>query len=100
MTIKTVLFGVMGMALGWLFVLVAVGLATDAAPAQVVILPSDRLMETLPQDVAIMDRTALTLTVESDQPALARRLYASGARLVLPAGLPGCLPLPAGALAQ
>lgn len=94
MTIKALVLGLIGMGLGWIIVLVAVGLFTDEAPAQVVILPSERLVANLPEDVAIMDRTALTLTLESDTPALARRLYASGARLVLPAGLPGCLPLP------
>ncbi|MBV7377550.1 hypothetical protein [Maritimibacter dapengensis] len=94
MTIKAVLIGLAGMVAGWVAVLVLVGLLSDAAPAQVVILPSARLIENLPPDVAIMDSARFSVTLESDSPALARRLYASGARLVLPAGLPGCLPLP------
>lgn len=94
MTIKAVLIGLAGMVAGWVAVLVLVGLLSDAAPAQVVILPSAHLIENLPPDVAIMDSARFSVTLESDDPALARRLYASGARLVLPAGLPGCLPLP------
>ena len=46
--------------------------------------------------MAVISRTALTLTVRSDAPGLGRKLYAAGAMLVLPAGLTGCLPLPAG----
>lgn len=94
MTIKGLAFGLVGMVAGWLGVLVAVGLLSDAAPAQVVVAPSARFMATLPEGVAIMDRGALSVTLESEAPNLALRLYAAGARLVLPAGLPGCLPLP------
>ncbi|KMW58609.1 hypothetical protein AIOL_003587 [Candidatus Rhodobacter oscarellae] len=67
---------------------------TDAAPAAVVILPSKPFIAAMPEGIAILSQNRLTLTLRDDGPDLAARLYASGAWLVLPAGLTGCLPLP------
>ncbi len=41
--------------------------------------------------MVILSRTSLSLTVQGDLPGLAQILYSTGATLVLPAGLPGCL---------
>lgn len=94
MTIKRLLLGLAGMFAGWLAVLVTVGLISDAAPAYVVVLPPQGLIGRLDPDIAVMAAGRASVTLRSDQPGLARRLYAAGAPLVLPAGLPGCLPLP------
>ena len=94
MTIERLLLALAGMVAGWLGVLVTVGLISDAAPAYVVMLPPAGFLGRLDSDVAIMAAGRFTVTLTSDQPGLARRLYRAGAPLVLPAGLPGCLPLP------
>jgi len=44
----------------------------------------------VPEGVAVLNRTSLSLTVQSDLPGLAQILYSKGATLVWPAGLPGC----------
>ena len=77
----------------WVAVLALVMRFSDAAPAAVVILPGADFLQSLPEGVAILSRSSLSLTVQSDLPGLAQILYATGAALVLPAGLPGCLPL-------
>ena len=94
MTIKRLALALLGMCAGWLAVLVAVGLFSDAAPGAVVLLPPAGLLGRLDPDIAVMAAGRFSVTVTSDRPGLARRLYAAGAPLVLPAGLPGCLPLP------
>ena len=94
MTIKRLLLALCGMVAGWLGVLVVVGLLSDAAPAYVVMLPPGDLIGRLESDVAIMAAGRFSVTLTSARPGLARRLYLAGAPLVLPAGLPGCLPLP------
>ena len=94
MTIKRLLLALAGMLAGWLGVLVVVGLLSDAAPAYVVMLPPGDLIGRLDPDIAIMAAGRFSVTLTSAQPGLARRLYQAGAPLVLPAGLPGCLPLP------
>ncbi|MFD1795168.1 hypothetical protein FQV27_14165 [Paracoccus aurantiacus] len=96
MTIRRLILGLAGMFAGWIAVLVAVGLASDAAPAYVVPLPPDALISRLDPDVSVMAAGRFSITLTSDTPGLARRLYGAGAILVLPAGLPGCLPLPEG----
>ncbi|WP_412564364.1 hypothetical protein [Thalassobius sp. MITS945101] len=95
MTIKSVLIALPLMLLGWVATLVLVGLLSDAAPAQVVLWPGVDFTADLATDIRVIGATSWSVTLESDQPALARKLYAAGAWLVLPAGLPGCLPLPA-----
>ncbi|NHF72881.1 hypothetical protein [Paracoccus xiamenensis] len=95
MTIRRLVLSLPLMFAGWLAVLVAVGLISDAAPAYVVPLPPGDLIGRLDPDISVMATGDYSVTLTSDQPGVARRLYAAGAWLVLPAGLPGCLPLPA-----
>ena len=80
--------------LGWLGTLAAVALATDAAPGYVALFPAPGLAEGLPEGAAILSVTPYSVTLRNPGGGFARQLYARGARLVLPAGLPGCLPLP------
>jgi hypothetical protein len=81
---------------GWLAVLVLVTRFASAAPAVVVVLfPGEGLLAHLPQGTAITGRSAAGVTVRSDDPDLVAQLYQAGAWLVLPAGLAGCLALPA-----
>lgn len=94
MTIRAVLIAVPSMFLGWLAVLVLVGLFTDAAPASVVLFPSDAFRENLPEGAAVLNAPRYALTLTSETSGFARSLYRSGALIVLPAGLVGCLPLP------
>ncbi len=94
MTIRRLLLALAGMFAGWLAVLVLVGLFSDAAPAFVVVLPPGDLLGRLDPDIAIMAAGRFSVTLTSARPGLAWRLYRAGAPLVLPAGLPGCLPLP------
>ena len=84
---------ILAVAAGWVGVMAAVMLVSDAAPAAVVVLPSEDFLARMPEG-AILSRTAWTLTVQSDAPGLGLALYRAGATLVLPAGLTGCLPLP------
>ena len=79
--------------LGWIAVTASVALFTDAAPGAVAFFPSEGFVTRLPDGAALVDARPLAVTVASDAPDLARGLYAAGALLVLPAGLPGCLPL-------
>lgn len=65
---------------------------TDAAPAALVPMPSQSFLAALPEGVAIVSRTPVSVTLASDTPGLAAQLYSSGAWLVLPAGLAGCAP--------
>ncbi len=94
MTIKSILTTLPMVLLGWIATLVIVALLTDEAPAYVVVLPQDGLLRNLPDDTAVLTASRFSVTVASDMSGFAKSLYASGARLVLPARLPGCLPLP------
>ena len=94
MTIRRLAVFVPLIFLGWIAVMALVMRFSDAAPAAVVVLPSEGFVERLPKDVAILAITPVSLTLQSDLPGFAKRLYARGALLVLPAGLTGCLPLP------
>ncbi|WP_271950967.1 hypothetical protein [Ruegeria faecimaris] len=95
MTIRSLLTAIPLMVLGWLSVLVVVALITDEAPAYVVVFPSQGLMQNLADDAAVIGTSGISVTVTSESSGFAQSLYRQGARLVLPAGLPGCLPLPA-----
>lgn len=78
----------------WLLVLTLVMRFSDAAPGAVVLFPPEGFIASLPADLSVVAATRLTVTLVGDAPDMARRLYAAGAPWVLPAGLPGCLPLP------
>jgi hypothetical protein len=75
---------------GWLAVLAGVMALGGAAPAALVLLPAEGFR--LPPGVAILSQGPVSVTVQGDAPDLVRALYQAGARLVLPAGLTGCLP--------
>ena len=94
MTIRRILTGIAGMLAGWIGVLVIVGLLSDAAPAHVVLFPTAGFIDALPEGVAVVDRSAVSVSLKSDPPGPTGPLYRAGAWIVLPAGLPGCLPLP------
>ena len=94
MTIKSLARALPLLLVGWMSILVIVALLTDAAPAYVVLLPSAALLNDLPDTTSIIAASSYSVTLASDQSGIARALYGSGAWLVLPAGLPGCLPLP------
>ena len=95
MTIRTWLFAIAGVFAGWVATLSAVMLLSDAAPGAIVFLPQEGFIANLPDDAAVVGRGSMWVAVRSDAPGLGRALYRAGGLLVLPAGLPGCLPLPA-----
>jgi hypothetical protein len=90
MTTRRALAGLGLVATGWIAVLAGVMLASDTAPAALVILPSATFLSDLP-DAAILSRTAVSVTISDPGAHLALRAYHAGAMLVLPAGLTGCL---------
>ena len=94
MTIRSVLLALPLLFLGWFSVLLLVAMATDEAPAYVVIFPGKAFMRELPENASVIAVSGFSVTLTSDVPGFARSLYGSGAWIVLPAGLPGCLPLP------
>jgi hypothetical protein len=79
-------------AVGWIATLALVMRLGGEAPAAFVPFPSATLLEALPADIAITGRSQVSLTLRSDMGDLPARLYASGAWLVLPAGLEACIP--------
>ncbi|WP_254695382.1 hypothetical protein [Oceanicola sp. D3] len=85
--------------IAWVATMAFVMRFSDAAPAAVVMFPGEAFLAGLPEDAAVISASAATVTLKSDTPDFAARLYRAGALLVLPAGLTGCLPLP-GALAN
>ncbi|PSL19343.1 hypothetical protein [Shimia abyssi] len=94
MTIRALLLALPLLFLGWVSVLLSVAVLSDAAPALVVLFPSNAFLADLPANVAVLGSAPSTITLASETENFALSLYQSGARLVLPAGLPGCLPLP------
>ncbi|QFS84602.1 hypothetical protein FIU97_17725 [Roseivivax sp. THAF40] len=85
--------GLASLLVGWLGVLAVTMALSDAAPAALVLFPSDTFLSSLPDHVAISDRFTHAITLVSSQPGYVASLYEAGARLVLPAGLAGCLSL-------
>ena len=65
---------------------------SDAAPAAVVMFPSQSLLAALPEDAGILN-ISKTVLIVANRPKMTAALYEAGALLVLPAGLKGCLPL-------
>ncbi len=94
MIIRRLALIVPALFLGWIAVMALVMRFSDAAPAAVVILPGEHFLQNLPE-AAILSRSQLTITLKDEAPGFAARLYDAGAWLVLPAGLTGCLPMPA-----
>ena len=95
MTIRHWLLALGGVFAGWLATLALVMLVSDAAPGAIVFLPSDGFVANLPEGAAVVGGGTSWIAIRSDASGLGRALYRAGAMLVLPAGLPGCLPLPA-----
>lgn len=74
----------------WIALLAGTLKVTGAAPAMLVVLPDAAFLQNLPKDAAIVGWSSMSITLASAEPEFIDRLYASGARLVLPAGLKGC----------
>jgi hypothetical protein len=94
MTIKTWAFALMAVVTGWLATLMLVMALTDAAPGAIVLFPASDFTTRLAESAAIVGVGPFWIAIKSDAPGLGLALYRSGGRIVLPAGLPGCLPLP------
>lgn len=91
MTIRSILLTMPLLLFGWLATLSAVTLITDEAPAYVVLFPSGKLVNYLPDNSAIVSANGFSITLTSDTAGFAYSLYKRGAFLVLPARLTGCL---------
>lgn len=79
----------LAVALGWLALMAGGMFIPGAAPAALVLLPEHDFLTRLPESARLVDasgRFGVTVTG-----AGARQLYAAGAVLVLPAGLPLCV---------
>lgn len=96
MTIKTWIASAMGVFAGWLGVLLLMSLLSDAAPGAIVLWPAQDLVDHLPPGLAVTGAGLWWLAVAGNVDQMGWQLYSAGATLVLPAGLPGCLPLPQG----
>lgn len=92
-TSRAVLLALPVVALGWIGMLLLV-MRLAGAPAALVPFPPPGLLAQLPEGVAIADATRHSVTLRSDAPDFVAMLYRLGAPLVLPAGLPACLPAP------
>lgn len=91
MTTKTWGISIAAVVIGWIGLQLSVMYFTDAAPGAIALFPPDDFIARLPADVAISGIGQNWISVRSDQPNLGKNLYAAGALIVLPAGLPGCL---------
>lgn len=92
-TIKRILWALPLVFVAWIALMAGVMRLSDAAPAAVVLFPSEKLLSALPDDAGVLSLGQTALIV-ANRPAMTRDLYAAGALLVLPAGLTGCIPLP------
>lgn len=96
MTIRTWALALVAVVLGWLATLMAVMVFTDAAPGAIVLFPREDFVQRLPDGAAVVGGGAAWVAVRAETEGLGLSLYRAGGRVVLPAGLPGCLPLPEG----
>lgn len=90
MTIKSTLVPITALCVGWLSLILAVTVLTDAAPALVVMFPDQDLFDRVSDETSIVSATAVSVTLVSDEESFALSLYKNGAWLVLPSGLRGC----------
>lgn len=97
MTIRTWCLALALVAAGWISTLLGVMMLSDVAPGAVVLFPSKQFVANLPAGAAVVGGGGLWIAVRGDMSGLGLALYRAGGRLVLPAGLPGCLLLPSGA---
>ena len=77
----------------WITIMALVMRLSDAAPAALVLFPPRGFVKELPDGFAVLGYSNITLTIVSDTKDFGATLYDSGAWLVLPAGLKGCLSL-------
>lgn len=91
-TRRAILIGLPLVLLGWIAILALVMRLGGSAPAALVLFPPQKLIDSLPDGVAITASGPFSLTLKSDRPDLVQVLYAAGAPLVLPSGLTACLP--------
>lgn len=94
MTIRRWIVALMAVIGGWLATLALVMVISDAAPGAVVLWPTADFVSRLPEGVAVASAGSRWVAVRGEIKGLSPALYRAGGRLVLPAGLPGCLPLP------
>ncbi len=94
MTIRLWGITLIAVFVGWVITIATVMVATDAAPGAIVVLPRGDFVAQLPDGAAVVAKGVGWIAIKSDTPGLGRALYHAGGSLVLPAGLPGCLPLP------
>lgn len=93
MTIRTWVLSLIAVLFCWICLQALVMRFSDAAPGAIVLFPSPNFVAHLPSDVAVVGAGSYWIAVRYDGPDLGKSLYAAGALLALPAGLPGCLPL-------
>ena len=94
MTTRQVLLAIPLLGVGWFGTLLVVSFTTDAAPGYVVLFPTPDFYSRLDPDMSILAAGRMSVTLAAKNPRVAARLYGAGAWIVLPAGLPGCLPVP------
>ena len=75
----------------WITIMALVMRLSDAAPAALVLFPPKGIVKELPDGFAVLGYSNIALTIASDTKGFGAKLYDSGAWLVLPAGLKGCL---------
>ncbi len=90
--IRRILLAIPVLFAGWILVLTVVMRLGGEAPGAFVPWPSGTFIASLPEDVAITNRSAMSITLQTEQTDLTKRLYAAGAYVVLPAGLDACIP--------
>lgn len=93
MTIRTWVLSLAVVLAGWAGLQLLVMRFTDVAPGAVVLFPAENFIARLPTNVAIVGGGPNWIALRSEGQNLGKDLYAAGAWIVLPAGLPGCLPL-------
>lgn len=76
----------------WIALLALVLRLGGDAPGVFVPFPPADFLDALDEDVSITGASPVSVTLRSDRPDLVRHVYASGAWLVLPAGLEACIP--------
>ncbi len=89
--VKRLLVALPLVVIAWIGFLAGVMWATGQAPTALVILPPAALLDHLPPGTAIVSIGPYSVTLRGGDD-LVTALYQAGAKLVLPAGLTGCLP--------
>lgn len=94
MTTRFRVVGVLlAIALGWFATMALFMLATESAPAALVVVRNVGFFENAPPDLRLLEAGDHVLVVAAGEPGYVRRLYGAGAWLVLPALRNGCLDL-------